>query len=77
MRIPDNERLRFESLLIGQAHRFGLSPDEYLRKVWYHEQASRLGEYVAMVLLEQLLTIAPPIEPGSGEKLEVAVSQDR
>lgn len=57
--IPDNERMKFENLLLGQAQRFGLTPEEYLRKVWYHEQASRLGEYMAMVLLEQLLPLAP------------------
>jgi hypothetical protein len=57
--IPDSERQIFESLLLGQAKLFGLAPDEYLRKVWYHEEASKLGEYVAMVLLDQLLTILP------------------
>lgn len=57
--IPDQEKARFEKLVIGQARRFGLTPEEYLRKVWYHEEASRLGEYIAMILLNQLLTLAP------------------
>ncbi len=57
--IPDVERTRFDSLLIGEANRIGLGVDEYLRKVWYHQQAAQLGEYVAMALLAQLLEIAP------------------
>lgn len=57
--IPDSERLKFESLLAGRAQRFGLTPDEYLRKIWYHEEASKLGEYMAMTLLEQLLALVP------------------
>jgi len=55
--IPDNERIKFENLLIGQAQRFGLTPEEYLRKIWYHEEASKLGEYVAMILLDELLNL--------------------
>ena len=62
MTIPISERQRFENLLLGQAQRYGLAPDEYLRKVWYHEEASRLGEYVAMILLEQLLHLVPNIK---------------
>jgi len=57
--ISNRERQKFSNFLLGQAQIYGLTPDEYLRKVWYHEQASRLGEYVAMVLLEQLLPLAP------------------
>lgn len=57
--IPDSERIRFETVLSGQAQRFGLSPEEYLRKIWYHEEASRFGEYVAMMLLNQLLSLTP------------------
>jgi len=57
--IPDNERIKFENLLIGQAQRFGLTPEEYLRKIWYHEEASKIGEYMAMILLDQLLLLMP------------------
>lgn len=64
--IPISERQRFENLLLGQAERYGLAPEEYLRKVWYHEEASRFGEYVAMTLLEELLPLVPI--PESDEK---------
>jgi hypothetical protein len=57
--MPDEEKKRFERLIRGQADRFGISAEDYLRKVWYHEQASRLGEYIAMVLLDELLKLAP------------------
>ena len=73
--IPDNERIKFENLLIGQAQRFGLTPEEYLRKVWYHEEASKVGEYVAMMLLDELLALIPPIaaEEGIEEEDTIAV----
>ncbi len=58
--MPQGEKMRFESLLIGYAERFNLEPEDYLRKIWYHQVAAQLGEYVAMVLLEQLLPLAPP-----------------
>jgi len=57
--LPKTEKERFEKLLEGQAQRFGLPVDQYLRKIWYHEQAARLGEYTAMCLLEQLLSLIP------------------
>jgi hypothetical protein len=60
--IPNSEQQRFKSLLLGQAKRFGLTPEEYLRKIWYHEEATKLGEYVAMVLLEELLPHAKETE---------------
>jgi len=59
MTIPISERQSFENCLLGQAGRFGLSPEEYLRKVWYHEEAAKIGEYMAMTILEQLLSLAP------------------
>ncbi|MBA7635901.1 hypothetical protein ES703_43511 [subsurface metagenome] len=57
--IPKSEQERFEAILYGQAQNFGLTSEEYLRKVWYHEQATKLGEYVAMSLLEELLSLVP------------------
>lgn len=66
--IPISERQRFENLLLVQAERYGLTPDEYLRKVWYHEEASKFGEYVAMLLLEQLLILVPTIESVTQEE---------
>ena len=60
--VPDSERMRFESLLSAQAERFGLTPEEYLRKIWYHEEAARIGEYMAMALLDQLLPFIPASE---------------
>ena len=56
-KIPESERVRFDSVLHGQAKQFGLDPTDYLRKVWHHEEASKLGEYVAMMLVDELLTL--------------------
>ena len=67
MVVPDAERMRFESLIMGWADRYGLSGEEYLRKVWYHEEASRLGEYVALTLLDQLLSLMPVVSKGNEE----------
>jgi len=69
MTIPESERIRFESYVQGQADRYGLTPEDYLRKVWYHEEAARIGEYMAMTLLEQLLTLAP-VRASEEEKAE-------
>jgi hypothetical protein len=60
--IPKSERKRFESILLGQSRRFGLEPEEYLRKVWYHEEAAKLGEYMALSLLDELLPLLPKNE---------------
>ena len=57
--VPDTERKRFASLLQGESQRYGLNPREYLQKVWYHEEAAKLGEYVAMVLMNELLQSLP------------------
>jgi len=57
--IPKKERTKFETMLCGQAQGLGLDSQEYLRKVWYHEQASKLGEYTAMVLVNDLLELLP------------------
>lgn len=57
--IPKSEQERFEAILCGQAQNFGLTNEEYLRKVWYHEQATKLGKYVAMTLLQELLQLMP------------------
>lgn len=64
--IPKSEQRKFETMLSGQARHYGLTPEEYLRKIWYHEEASRFGEYVAMTLLEELLPLVPI--PKSDEK---------
>lgn len=55
--IPKGERTRFEDILRGQSQRYGLQPEEYLRKVWYHEEAAKLGEYMALSLLDELLVV--------------------
>lgn len=70
--VPKSEQAKFETMLFGQAKRFGLTPEEYLKKVWYHEEASKLGEYVAMVLLEELLPHAIALSsPGEAEEKEM------
>lgn len=63
--IPRSERGKFEAILYGQARHFGLTPEEYLRKVWYHEEASKLGEYVAMSLVNEILPLVPASKPAS------------
>jgi len=55
--IPKSERTRFEDILRGQSQHYGLQPEEYLRKVWYHEEAAKLGEYIALSLLDELLPL--------------------
>ncbi len=59
--IPEAEHDRFVNLILGNARLFGMTPEDYLRKVWYHEEASRIGEYMALVLLDQLLAITPQV----------------
>lgn len=59
IKLPASERERFEALLSGASSKYGLTPREYLRKVWYHEEAAKLGEYVASVLVDELLQILP------------------
>lgn len=66
--IPKSEKKKFEDILCGQAQRFGLTPEEYLRKVWYHEEASRLGEYVAMSLVDEILPLVPASDKETAEK---------
>ena len=53
--LPATERERFETTIEGEAKRYGLAPVAYLRKIWYHQEAARLGEYVASVLAEELV----------------------
>lgn len=57
--MPTSERHRFETLILRQSERYGLTPDEYLRKIWYHEEAAKMGEYMAMSLLDELLPFLP------------------
>lgn len=74
MMIPDSERMRFESLMLAHADRFGMAPEEYLRKVWYHEEATKVGEFVAMSFLDELIPLLPPPTGGTdeGEEDELA-----
>ncbi len=55
MMIPDGEYERFKSNVKAESARFGLTIDEYIKKVWYHEQAAKLGEYTALVLVDSLI----------------------
>ena len=55
--MPTKEKEKFNNTVIGQALKYGMTADEYLRKVWYHEEAARLGEYVAMSLLQERLEL--------------------
>lgn len=57
LKLPEAEREKFRTLVEGEAARYVLSVHEYLRKVWYHEAAARLGEYVALSLVDQLLEL--------------------
>lgn len=57
--IPERELTRFRNLISGNAKRFGLTPADYIRKVWYHENASQLGEYIALIMMDELLPLLP------------------
>ena len=57
--IPRSERERFLNIVAGEASRYRMDVREYVRKVWYHQQAARLGEYVALMLVDLLLTMIP------------------
>ena len=64
--MPETERIRFESILRGHAARFGMSEEDYLRKIWYHEEAQKVGEYAAMNFLHELLRLLPSYTEESG-----------
>lgn len=65
--VRESEQRRFGLILKGDAKRYGLSPREYLQKVQYHREAARLGEYVAMRFMDELLQSLPVTgEPGTG-----------
>jgi hypothetical protein len=55
--IPQNEQHKFKNIILGNAKLFGFTPEDYIRKVWYHEEAAKLGEYVALSLMNELLLL--------------------
>lgn len=59
MTISTTEQEKFVSLVKGNATLFAMTPEDYLRKVWYHEEASKVGELVALNLFEHLLSLLP------------------
>jgi hypothetical protein len=60
--VPQSENERFVEIINGQARRFNLEPKDYLQKIWYHEEAAKLGEYVALSLMDELLPLIPCIK---------------
>lgn len=64
LHMPESEKDRFKSALNVQAKLFALTPEEYLRKIWYHEQTSKIGEYTALALTEDLVSLAPQQSDG-------------
>jgi len=38
-----------------------MTPADYLRKVWHHEQAVRFCDYIALTLVDQLMPFLPPV----------------
>ncbi len=60
--VPESEKYRFEAIISAAASKYGLSTREYLRKIWYHEEAAKLGEYVALVLTEHLASLVSEAE---------------
>ena len=62
MTISNTEQEKFVSLIKGNAALFAMTPEDYLRKVWYHEAASKVGEFVALNLLDNLLGLLPAPE---------------
>ena len=59
MNIPSGEIQKFLDTVSGQAQKYGLEPKEYIKKIWYHEQAAKLGEYMAMLLVDEISKILP------------------
>lgn len=55
MMIPDGEYDRFKAHANAESKRYGLTLDDYFKKVWYHEQAAKLGEYVALCLVDIII----------------------
>ena len=53
--LPATERGRFEVTVNAEAKRYGLLASDYLRKIWYHEEAAKVGEYIASVFADELL----------------------
>mgnify|MGYP001587407246 FL=1 len=61
--LPVTERDKFTATVNAEAKRYGLLPSDYLRKIWYHEEAAKLGEYVAMSLVEELVqSLSLPVD---------------
>lgn len=56
MQIPDSEYEKFQKILESRALNFGMSVPEYLDKIWYHAQATKSGEYMAMLIKDILKT---------------------
>jgi len=53
--IPDIEYERFKAFLKAEASRYSLTIDDYISKIWYHEQAAKCGEYMAICMKDILL----------------------
>ena len=60
MMVSEAEKMRFEMIVAGQAAQFGLTPEEYLQKVWYHGEAAKIGEFMAQTFLQELLILIRP-----------------
>lgn len=65
--IPVSEKERFKDIINGEARLFNLEPREYIQKIWYHEEAAKLGEYVALSLMNELLSLFPIDVNGDSE----------
>lgn len=69
--VSESNAIRCENLLYAEAKKYLLSPKDYLRKIWYHQQAAIIGEYFASVLLDGIIPFAPlAMEPEVKEVLE-------
>ena len=66
--IPSAERERFISIVNAVASRYKMSFEDYIRKVWYHQEAAILGEYVALTLANQLMDIVPIVQEDAIEQ---------
>lgn len=49
------ERKRFIAFLKANASAYGLGIEEYVRKVWYHEQAAKIGEFMAATYVNDIM----------------------
>jgi len=55
--LPDIEVIKFRKIAEARAKEYAMSAEEYLQKIWYHENAAKIGEHLAITFLGEMLKI--------------------